>query len=110
LLAPASFCMHEFAPDMHHLTDDEWMPWFHRMELLARLGVVGEIPELKGQVQVLEKILEEGQGLFTKKLNHSYFQKWGSYTGLALEKDWRLPQRQVNDLTFRSLLILHHSK
>jgi hypothetical protein len=45
-----------------------------------------------------------------KKLNHTYFQKWGSYTGLALEKDWRHPQRRVNDLTFRSLLIIHYSK
>lgn len=109
LIAPASFCMDDFTSDMNSLTDAEWMGWFHRMELLARLGVVEEIPELKHQVQVLAKILEEGRGLFMKKLNHAYFQKWGSYTGLALEKDWRVPQRRVNDLTFRSLLILHYS-
>ncbi len=110
LIAPASFCMQNFAPDMNTLTDADWMQWFHRMELLARLGVVQEIPELKRRVQILAKILEEGQGLFTKKLSHAYFQKWGSYTGLALEKDWRLSQRRINDLTFRSLLILHYSK
>ncbi len=109
LIAPAPFCMDNFTPDMDKLTDAEWMQWFHRMELLARLGIVEEIPELKRQVQVLVKILQEGQGLFTKKLSHAYFQKWGSYTGLALEKDWRLPQRRINDLTFRSLLILHYS-
>ncbi len=110
LIAPASFCMDDFTPDMSKLTDAQWMLWFHRMELLARLGVVNQIHELRQQVQALAKILEEGHGLFTKKLSHAYFQKWGSYTGLALERDWRLPQRRINDLTFRSLLILHYSK
>lgn len=109
LIAPASFCMDNFAPDMNILLDPEWMQWFHRMELLARLGVVQEIPELKRRVQILAKILDEDQGLFTKKLSHAYFQKWGAYTGLALEKDWRTPQRRINDLTFRSLLIFHYS-
>jgi hypothetical protein len=110
LIAPASFCMDDFNPDMDTLTDVSWMLWFHRMELLSRLGVVNEIPELKRQVQFLAKILEEGQGLFTTKLSHAYFHKWGSYTGLVLEKDWRLSQRRINDLTFRSLLILHYSR
>ncbi len=109
LIAPASFCMDNFTPDMKWLIDAEWMQWFHRMELLARLGVVNQIPELKVQVQTLTDILEKGQGVFTKKLSHPYFQKWGAYTGLMLEKDWRLPQRRINDLTFRSLLILHYS-
>lgn len=110
LIAPASFCMHDFTPEIKKLTDAGWMQWFHRMELLARLGVVDQIPELKRQLQTLAEILQDGQGLFTKKLNHAYFQKWGAYTGLALEKDWRLPQRRINDLTFRSLLILHYAK
>jgi hypothetical protein len=110
LIAPASFCMHDFTPDMKTLTDAGWMQWFHRMELLARLGVVEQTPELKSQLQTLAEILQKGQGLFTNKLNHAYFQKWGAYTGLALEKDWRLPQRRINDLTFRSLLILHYAK
>jgi len=110
LIAPGSFCMHDFTPDMKKLTDAGWMQWFHRMELLARLGVVNQIPELKHQLQTLAEILLENQGLFKNKLNHAYFQKWGAYTGLALEKDWRLPQRRINDLTFRSLLILHYAK
>jgi len=109
LIASASFGMTNFNPDMDSLPDAEWMQWFHRMELLARLGVVKEIPELKRQVQALAKILNEGQGLFTKRLSNAYFQKWGSYTGLALEKDWRVSRRRINDLSFRSLLILHYS-
>ena len=109
LIAPASFSMDNFKPDMNVLTDAEWMQWFHRMELLARLGVVKQTPELTRQTKILAGILVEGQGLFAKKLSHPYFQKWGAYTGLMLEKDWRLPQRRINDLTFRSLLILHFS-
>lgn len=109
-IAPASFCMHDFNRDIHSLTDAEWMQWFHRTELLARLGIVDQVPALRQQVQALESLLRQGQGLFTKKLNHAYFQKWGAYTGLALETDWRTPQRRINDLTFRSLLIVHYAK
>lgn len=108
LIAPASFCMGDFAPDMTALTDAGWMQWFHRMELLSRLGVVDQIPVLRGQVQILEQIIRTSNGSFSKKLRHPSFQKWGSYTGLALEKDWRLAQRRINDLTFRSCLILHY--
>jgi hypothetical protein len=110
LIAPASFCMHDFTRDIHSLTDVEWMQWFHRTELLARLGVVDQVPALRQQVRALETLLQQGQGLFTKKLNHAYFQKWGAYTGLALETDWRASQRRINDLTFRSLLIVHYAK
>jgi len=109
LVAPASFCMHNFSHEMNRLTDAEWMQWFHRMELLARLGVADQIPELKRQVKYLEDLLEADKGLFTRKLNHSYFKRWGAYTGLMLERDWRIQQRRVNDLTFRSLLILHYA-
>jgi len=109
LIAPASFGMNDFTPNLNNLTDPEWMQWFHRMELLARLGVVEQIPGLKRQVQVLTEVLQEGKGLFTKMVNHPYFHKWGSYTGIALEKDWRNPQRRINDLTFRSVLILHYA-
>lgn len=109
VIAPASFCMHYFAPEMNVLSDCQWMQWFHRMELLSRLGVVQRIAELKQQSQILKDLLLENHGLFTKKLNHPYFQKWGAYTGLAVERDWRSIQRRVNDLTFRSLLILNYS-
>jgi hypothetical protein len=41
-------------------------------------------------------------------LNHTYFRKWGAYTGLMLEHDWCDPQRRIYDLTFRSLIILYY--
>jgi len=109
IVAPASFCMHHFALHLNRLSDAEWMQWFHRMELLSRLGIIHQVPELEQQVRTLEHLLLENHGLFTKKLSHPYFQKWGAYTGLALEKDWRSARRRINDLTFRSLLILNDS-
>ncbi|MBU5437144.1 hypothetical protein KQI42_03925 [Tissierella sp. MSJ-40] len=110
LIAPASFCMHDFNPYINTFEDKDWMIWFHRMELLSRLGVVNHIGELKDQVDFLTKVLRENNGIFKKKLSHYYFTKWGTYTGLALEKDWKSEKRRICDLTFRSLLILHYSE
>ena len=104
-IAPASFCMHNFNPDTRLIDDVGWMMWFHRMECLARLGVIESIPELKRQVNSLEGLLEAGKGWFTRRLSHPYFAKWGAYTGLQLEPDWRHPIRREYDLTFRSMLI-----
>jgi hypothetical protein len=50
-----------------------------------------------------------GTGGFPLELRHLYFTKWGAYTGLMLEKDWRSPRRRANDLTFRAVLILHYA-
>lgn len=77
------------------------------MELFARLGVVWPIPELEKQVNELQTLLEEGDGLFMLRLSHPYFREWVAYTGLALEADWRSEKRRQNDLTFQSLLIVH---
>jgi hypothetical protein len=108
LIAPASFCMDDFNPYLAGLDAAGWMMWFHRMELLARLGVVHRVPELEGQLIQLRLLLEAGDGRFTKHLAHNYFRRWGAYTGLMLEADWKNPQHRIYDLTFRSLLILHY--
>jgi hypothetical protein len=85
------------------------MGWFHRVELLSRLGVVNSVPPLKLQVNILDEMLIADAGRFTRKLTHDYFKKWGTYSGLMLEKDWKSPARRIYDLTFRSLLILHYA-
>jgi hypothetical protein len=110
LVAPASFGMHDFNPDMEAMDAAGWMQWFLRMELLSRLGVVRSIPELQNQVDKLNQMLEEGDGWFTKALNHSSFRDWGVYAGLRLERDWRSMKRRMYDLTFRSSLINHFAK
>ncbi len=107
LIAPASFGLHDLNPDLTAMTDAAWMIWFHRMELLCRLGVTHRIPPLAAQLRTLRQILAEGEGRFTRALSHRYFREWGAYTGLMLEKDWRRAERREYDLTFRSLLILH---
>jgi hypothetical protein len=109
IIAPASFGMQDFNPVMESMKAEEWMMWFQRMELLARLGVVARIPELCRQLDTLGETLAIGDGWFTKPVNHAYFKKWGAYTGLMLERDWKNPQHRIFDLTFRSLLIRHYA-
>lgn len=110
LVAPASFCMDHFDPDLSALDGAGWMIWFQRMELLARLGVIHRVPELERQAEELAEMLETGGGLFTRPLSHAYFRKWGAYTGLMLESDWKEPRRRSYDLTFRCILLLHYNK
>jgi hypothetical protein len=107
-IAPASFCMHEYEPDMASMDAASWMMWFHLTECLARLGVIPSVPELKRQVETMETRIEAEGDWFIQKLNHPYFTKWGAYTGLMLEPSWRHPKSRVYDLTFRRLLILHY--
>ena len=109
IISPASFCMLDFNPEMSQLDGAHWMMWFHRMECLARLGVVKSIPELQRQVRTLADHLE-ADGLFTKKLSHPYFARWGAYSGLMLEDNWRTPNKRIYDLSFRSKLILHYAE
>jgi hypothetical protein len=108
LIAPAAFAMQDFCPgDLFAMRGDAWMAWFHRIELLARIGVIEKIPALKMQTDVLEYHLANNGGWFVVPLSHEYFKHWGSYTGLMLESDWKTAERRIFDLTFRSLLILN---
>lgn len=110
LIAPCAAFMDNFNPHISSLGAKGWMMWFHRMELLARLGVVELVPELCAQVNSLAEMLTAGGGRFAERMSHPYFTKWTAYSGLALEKDWKSPARRVFDLTFRSALILHYSQ
>jgi hypothetical protein len=101
--------MQDFAPMIDAMKPAEWMPWFHRMELLARLGVIREIPELLQQADILDEALNPQSSLFGRQLTHAYFRRWGTYTGLMLEKDWKVARRRHYDLAFRALLIRHYA-
>ena len=107
LIAPASFAMQDFNPNMEKMSGAMWMEWFHRMELLSRIGIVSSIGELQRQLTRLDEMLKQGSGWFMEKISHSSFMNWGTYTGLSLEKDWRSSKRRMYDLTFRSLIIKH---
>lgn len=86
------------------------MMWFHRMELLSRLGVVKSIPELEMQLDFLKSMTDAHSGVFSKKYAHFYFTKWTMYHGLALEPSWKTKNRYLCDLLFRSMLIIHYSE
>lgn len=107
LMVPASFAMGDFAANLGETEGYGRMLWFQRAELLARLGVVPFVPALRAQVGHLAEALEDG--LFRQRANHPSFKTWGTYAGLALERDWRAASRRTADLTFRALLILHYA-
>ena len=94
-----------------------WWHWLVSMERFARIGIVQRSPELLQQVTALESLLRKSAGWFREDVTPWPFLKWERYTGLALEAktpgervwEWESPQGQTNDLTFRSLLILHYS-
>lgn len=109
VISPASAFMNDFNPKLEDLSAQDWMMWFHRMEMLARIGIINDIPELKKQVDYLKDYLIQNEGLFKLPLSHYYFHKWNMYVGLALEKNWRKSMARICDLTFRSLLILNYS-
>ncbi len=105
VISPASVYMEDFNPDMASLTPPNWLLWFHRVEMLAKLGIADDVPAVRQQIDYLVSYLDENGGFFVKPLSHYYFMKWSQYTGLALEKSWRIKDARRNDLTFRSLLI-----
>lgn len=109
IVAPGSFCMHEFDVDFDKLESKDWMMWFHRMELLARLGVIKNIAKLESQVKQLKQSMKDNTGIYSKKINHYYFKRWGPYSGMALERDWKCKNRYLSDIIFRGLLIIHYA-
>ncbi|MBS4534382.1 hypothetical protein GOQ29_01980 [Clostridium sp. D2Q-14] len=110
VIAPASFAMHHFKVDFEVFEPKDWMMWFHRMELLSRIGLVESVSELKRQLDVLIEMLHNNNGIFAKRHSHRYFTRWSPYTGMALEKDWRTKERYLCDLYFRSLLIIQYAE
>lgn len=106
-ISPGSFAMHQFRVNFDEFKAKDWMMWFHRMELLSRIGVIPGVPEIRRQYDVLLRMLENGSGVFAGKYTHQYFTSWDTYGGLALEEDWKTKERYLCDLYFRSLLIRH---
>jgi hypothetical protein len=108
LIAPAAFAMLDLNPFLPNLDSPGWMMWFHRTELLARMGVAHRIDLISRQITYLQEILTQNGYNFTIPLDHVYFKHWGAYTGLMLEPNWRNFTSRINDFTFRSHLILNH--
>lgn len=75
--------------------------------MIAHLSVADSVPQIKRQIDWLWEYLNQHDGWFDMSLHHFYFTKWTHYIGLALENDWKIKQNKINDLIFRSLLILN---
>jgi DNA-binding phage protein len=108
LIAPAGIFPQDLKKNLIDFTPKDWFPWFHTIELFARMGIVKQIPALIQQVSNLKEILQEGNGFFPVKPSGRSFEKWSVYIGLALEDSWR-SDRWKYDLTFRALLILKYA-
>jgi hypothetical protein len=108
-VAPASFCMHDFVPDLDTLDAAGWMQWLLRTELITRTGVLPFAPIYQRQISQLQKMLASSHEILRLPLSHPYFTRWSAYTGLALEADWHSPLHRECDLTFRSVLISHYA-
>jgi hypothetical protein len=109
LFAPPIIHSQDFKKGPRSLGPKEWFTWMRTMELFARMGVIEKIPTFMQQANELREMLLEGDGLFPLKPDDSqYFQKWNTYSGLALEENWS-NNRWKYDLTFRSLLILKYA-
>ena len=105
IIAPAAFGLQMLTPELDILSDGEWMAWFQRMDLFNRLGLLKNVVLLQHYTHAYFQWLLPEKGWFMKPLRHPYFSKWGAYTGLMLEKDWRVTRRRIYDLTFRTLLM-----
>lgn len=106
LIAPGSYLMHEFDVDYFNCSDGKKAEWLLRNEYFARMGVLGSLKKVIENLHDEERIIEE-----SRIIRKSYsFMKWGSYSGLSLEENWRKSERKQNDIIFRVGLIKHYNK
>ncbi len=99
-----------FTKDIFTFSASEWMLWLHWAELVARLEIIKDIPRIRLQLEQLIEYLDNNNGMFIKELSHYYFTKWTPYVGLSLDCDWKSKKNKMNNLTFRSLLILRYAE
>lgn len=82
---------------------------FEAIEWMVRCGLYPYIPKLQQEVDYIAERVDQN-GIFQGDLlNLPGFKSWGPYSGGTLEKDWKSKKRQICDVTFRALLILHYS-
>jgi len=110
LVTPYGQILDALDTQFFELENDNWCTWFHRLELVSRMGIVNKVPVFKDMVIHLKSMIRENEGLFIEKAPRKSFFRWNAYSGLALEENWKNKSRRISDLTFRSLLILHYSK
>jgi hypothetical protein len=103
LVAPASLNeQHWLTPEKIHY-DSEKAMWVERMILILQAGIADET--LKSVIRDFAPKFVE---LWSKSIRNTQpFLKWGAYTGIGLEPDWKLKERKHLDLWFRQRQIEH---
>lgn len=109
LISPSDFAMLDWHTPFADAGDGGKMMWLARAELVSRLGLPCAAADYVAQAAALLADPDRLRGLASSIRNTGYFRRWGAYTGLALEDDWRSVRRKVNDLAFRLALVVHHA-
>jgi hypothetical protein len=103
LVAPASLNeQHWLTPEKIHY-DSEKAMWVERTILLLQADIAGE---------TLSSVIRDFTPQFVEQWSKSIrntqvFLKWGAYTGVGLEPDWKSRERKHIDLWFRQRQIEH---
>lgn len=97
LVAPAQLvAQHWLTPEKIHY-DSEKAMWLERMILILQAGLADET-----LASVIRDFAPKFVGLWSKSIrNTQVFLKWGAYTGVGLEPDWKSKERKHIDLWFR---------
>ena len=80
------------------------------IEWMTRCGLYPYISMLQHEIDYIISHIQSNGVCLLNIANKQGFKSWGPYSGGTLEVDWRTNIRRVCDVTFRALLILHHSK
>jgi hypothetical protein len=79
-----------------------------RCEWLCRCGIAPYVPALSQVVEEIAGSMDES-GVCRASIDENQLHGFSTYGGQQLEIDWKSPVRYECDVTYRALLILHHS-
>lgn len=102
LVAPAGNIMAAYNQD---ISESLGFWWFNFYELSARMGMLGKNQPFRKHLDALNAYLDANNGIFAQNHNKKGYDRWSGYSGMALEDDWAMKHRKINDLTFRCRLI-----
>jgi len=80
-------------------------PWFQFYEMSGRMGMMDTDSPFRAHFDRLMAKVDANGGWFTDSYVKTGYMAWSGYSGMALEDDWRIGQRKMNDFTFRCHLI-----
>ncbi|WP_017473172.1 hypothetical protein [Amphibacillus jilinensis] len=108
IIAPGNFAIQSIEMDFRQLKrPQDWMQWFHRMELLAKMGVIDRSDHFKKQIELVIRAFVSDRDIFSRIKSHRYFTHWSPYSGFRLEENWNSRRKKENDFLFRLVLIIH---